>query len=290
MKNIIKSVFFLFSLSIIIGGCDKVEFPYTTNGNGNGGTNDTVRKVLLEDFTGHTCNNCPASHKIADDLQTLYGKQLIVVAIHAGTFAVPRPAPFDYNFSTSEGEALFTYFGVSSNPIGMVNRIKQTNGSFLIDKGAFATEISKQIDSLSLEPDAYIHLAPTFNSNDSTLSVATEVTFLTSQPSGKYNLCIAITESEIIKPQKNNDPSVGLVPEILNYEHMHALRGMLTPALGDEILDGAPVLDQAIIGNYSQFKFGSDWVPENCHVVAFIYYADGPKMNQIIQAQEVKVK
>lgn len=290
MKYFNKLIVGFISISILLAGCDKIDSPYTTIVGPVNNTNDTVRKVLLEDFTGHTCVNCPSAHKVAADLQQIYKNQLVVVAIHASYYANPKPAPYDYDFRTAEGTFLLSYFGLLSVPAGLVNRIKQNSGSYILDKGGFASAISKQIDSLSENPDAYIYLKPTFNATDSTLSVETETTFLTNLPSGKYNLTVLVTESHIVKPQKNNDASVGLTPDIFDYEHMHALRGMLTTALGDEILDGTPVLNQPILVNFTQFKFGSDWVPENCHVVAFITYADGPNINQIIQAQEVEVK
>ncbi len=286
-----KLPFLIFISLIFIGlSCDKIDAPYTTTGGNNNLTSDTVRKVLLEDFTGHRCTNCPTAHKIAADLHQLYGDQLIIVAIHAGYFANPQNPPYDYDYRTTEGTSLFNFFGAQSTPIGMVNRTKQTNGGFLIDKGAFATEVSKQIDSLSIKPDLYIYLNPTFNQADSTLSLDTEVTFLKNMPTGKYNLCIMITESGMISPQYNNNPSIGSEPEILDYEHKHVLRGMVSPTFGDEILDGLPSLNQPIVKNYASYKFGSDWKPENCEIVAFVYYADGPKINQIIQAQEVSVK
>jgi thiol-disulfide isomerase/thioredoxin len=239
MKTLFKATSLILILSIFIISCDKIEPPYTNLNGGNGGTNDTIRKVLLEDFTGHTCTNCPSAHKLTSDLHQLYGDQLIIVAIHAGSFAKPRNAPYEADYRTAEGNSIFNFFNVQSTPIGMVNRIKQTNGGFLVEKGAFATEVSKQLDSLPEEPDLYIHLDPTFNATDSTLNLATETTFLNSLPAGKYNLCIMITEDDIISPQYNNDPSIGDVPEILDYEHKHMLRGMVSPDFGDEILDGS---------------------------------------------------
>ena len=260
--------------------------------NNSGGTNDTVRKVILEDFTGHTCVNCPTAHKIAEDLQALYGNQLIVVSIHAGPFAKPKTSPpgFEADYRTSEGNAIFNFFNVQSTPIGMVNRIKQSNGGYLVEKGAFATEVSKQIDSLPEEPDMYIYLEPSFNASDSILDLNTEVTFLNALPSGKYNLCIMITENDIVSAQDNNDPSIGIVGKIPDYHHKHMLRGMLSPDFGDEILDGNPQVNQAIQKSYSQYKLGNGWNPDNCHIVAFVYYADGPNQNEIIQAQEVSLK
>jgi len=289
MKNYIKILVLLFTLGLFWASCDKITFPYTTGGNGDNLTNDTVRKVLLEDFTGHTCVNCPQAHKIADDLEKLYGKQLVVVAIHAGFFSKPKAVPYDDDFRTNEGTDLYNFFGVQSAPIGMVNRIKQNNGGYLVDKGAFATEVSKQIDSLPIEPDLYIYLEPTFNTGDSTVNLQTDVTFLTNLPSGKYNLCVMITESGIIAAQKNNDPAMGNVPVIVDYQHNHMLRGMLTTTWGDEIMDGAPTDGLVVYKNYSNFKLGKDWNPKNCHIVAFVYLADGAHEKEIIQAQEVEL-
>jgi len=289
MKNYIKILTLFFVFGLLWASCDKISYPYTEGGNGGDVTNDTVRKVLLEDFTGHRCNNCPQAHKIVEDLQTLYGKQLIAVSIHAGIFAKPKSAPYDYDFRTAEGTILFNSFGVSSNPIGMVNRVKQGNGGYLVDKGAFATEVSKKIDSLPEEPELYIYLKPVFNTSDSTINLQADVTFLSNLPAGKFNLCVMITESDIIEAQLNQDPTLGNTPDILDYHHNHVLRGMLTTTWGDEILDGTASDGMVINKSYSGFKLGKDWNPKNCHIVAFVYYADGAKEKEIIQAQEVEL-
>ncbi|MBN2745957.1 MAG: Omp28-related outer membrane protein, partial [Bacteroidales bacterium] len=235
------SILLFISLIFIGLSCDKIDAPYTTIGNNNNLTNDTVRKVLLEDFTAHKCNNCPSAHKVASDLQKLYGKQLIVVYLHTTGQAKPDTFPFNHDYRCAEGNSLLSYFGVLGIPVGMINRIKQNNGGYLVDKGGFATEVSKLIDSLPKEPELYIHLDPSFNNSDTILSLNTEVTFLKSMPSGKYNLCIMITESGMISGQLNLDASIGNTPAILDYEHKHVLRGMVSPTFGDEILDGTPV-------------------------------------------------
>ena len=47
------------------------------------------RVVLLEDFTGQNCVNCPAAHQEIDALVKQYGDALVPVAIHAGSFGIP---------------------------------------------------------------------------------------------------------------------------------------------------------------------------------------------------------
>lgn len=264
--------------------CDKVEPPYTVENN-NSNTNDTVRKVLLEDFTGHTCVNCPTAHDAATDLHKVYGNQLITVAIHAGYFSNPKSAPFDYDFRTTAGNDYESQFSLSATPIGMVNRIKYGN-SYLLTYGDWASKVSQQIDSLSEEPDLYIHIAPTYNSSSNSVDINTEVTFLKNMPSGKYNLTVYIIEDSIIKPQKDNREPDG---EILDYVHNHVLRAAVNGSWGSQVVDGNPSVNDKFTDSFT-YSLGSDWVADNCKIVAYVYFADGSNEYQIIQAQEVKLK
>ena len=54
------------------------------------------KKILLEDYTGHKCGNCPRAAEKAEELKEIYGDQLIPIAIHAGFFA----SDFGGNFTT----------------------------------------------------------------------------------------------------------------------------------------------------------------------------------------------
>ena len=135
MKHIkLFTVCTLFILGFLFFGCDKVEGPYGVSGNITppDSTSDTiVRKVLLEDFTGHTCQACPASHAEAKRLQDIYGEQLVVLSIHAGFFAWPQGAPYQDNFQTTEGTAIATDFNLInlSFPKGMINRLYKASTS-----------------------------------------------------------------------------------------------------------------------------------------------------------------
>ena len=44
------------------------------------------RTVLLEEFTGQECTNCPDAHRLVANLHEQYGEQLVSVAIHAGPY------------------------------------------------------------------------------------------------------------------------------------------------------------------------------------------------------------
>jgi len=57
-----KKYLAILSSILIITSCDIVEGPYLTDETINPidtTTNTYVKKVLVEDFTGHKCPNCP---------------------------------------------------------------------------------------------------------------------------------------------------------------------------------------------------------------------------------------
>ena len=45
------------------------------------------RVVLLEDFTGQRCSNCPTATAVIEQLHEAYGEALVAVGIHCGPLA-----------------------------------------------------------------------------------------------------------------------------------------------------------------------------------------------------------
>jgi hypothetical protein len=288
MKSKLNLLFLGFLLSIFaLSSCDKVEPPYMLS-NGNIISGDTVRKIFFEDYTGHKCPNCPQAHKILEDLKVVYGDRIVVVAIHTGFFSMTSSAPWDYDFTTSDGEAISAFYGANSVglPKGVVNR-KKVNGSYLIDRAEFATAVSLALDSTPLLPEIYIELDGTYHSLDSTISVEAKMTALSDLPSGKYNISLIVTESEIVKPQKNTDASLGTTPEILDYHHEHVYRAAINNPWGEEFANSTISNGQTFQKSYTNFKIGADWNPSQLHLVAVVYYADGANEKQVIQAQQI---
>ena len=129
-----KNLAFLFGFILLMASCDKVDDPYPeggpTNDPGDGsepfiGTLviDTmidpgmasglvIKNILLEDYTGFKCTNCPQAHDVADDLRATYGEQLIVMSLHVSeSFAGPDPGTaFDIDLRTEDGEIYFPQF------------------------------------------------------------------------------------------------------------------------------------------------------------------------------------
>lgn len=269
--KVLKIFLALTIIGFSFASCDKIEAPYTQNvvkpvGN---------KKVLLEDFTGQKCVNCPAAHEIAHTLQDTsnYGENLIVVAIHSGFFATPGVAPFDYDFTTEAGDAYESYFSVQTYPTGMVNRVN-TDGDYLIDKDGWATEVAKQFDEVNI---ANIEIIPSLNGNklSGEINLDFDEDFMT-----QGNVQIWITEDSIVKPQ--------VVPGGMeeDYIHMHVLRGAVNGSWGEALTAASYSSGDTESISFSNFQLGDDWVTDDLSLVVYLYEQESKK---VIQVEKIKI-
>ncbi len=257
---------FIATFLITFIGCDVIDEPYMTEHEEHNGENDvTVRKILLENFTGHQCVGCPAGSEMAKTLKSLYGDQLIVMSIHAGFFAMPEPGIFDYDFRTHEGKELHDHFQVGILPIGLINR-KEFEESFLINYQAWPDAIQEYIDDT---PDFHIEINLQHHETDNELEVCVDVQSLISSDC-LYYISAFIIEDGIIKPQRTNDPAY---PDgvIIDYEHNNVLRSSINGTWGDRLNDTPITTESQFIKNY-KLSIDDEWVLENISVVAFVYH------------------
>lgn len=279
IKNIFIALvaFIVFTLS----GCDEIEKPYLRDDDGGGGgqTTEVVRKVMIEDFTGHTCVNCPEAHQIADELKQEFGDSLIVIAIHAGNFAVPVSAPYTADYRTAVGTELNNAFEVPGYPSGMINR---KDNAKLYLSSSWKQEVRSM---MGLSAIATIDLTPVYGEGSTLLGADIDIEF-SEVPEGQVNICVYVTESGIISAQKNNNESVGPTPDITGYEHNHMLRGSLTGTWGEPVAEDALVSETVYSKSFTGFTIDSGWNVENMSLVAFIY---NQTTSEIIQAEKAHV-
>jgi len=142
------------SIIVFISKEDTREIIQVEEQNTMNSLKDHLKKVLLEEFTGHICVNCPEATILAHDLKDSYGEQLILLSIHAGDLAVPGNEPFDTEYRTMAGSDIFNYFQPVGVPTGMVNRTDYQGGTILF-KDSWEPAITKQME---LPPPASIDI------------------------------------------------------------------------------------------------------------------------------------
>jgi thiol-disulfide isomerase/thioredoxin len=106
--------------SLMMASCDVIEEPFDKDFDFTPDHNSP--KILIEDFTGHLCVNCPKGAEKYHDLQMLYPDKILVVGIHGGGFAKPTiddspDAKYTNDFRTSVGNELIIKYNAES--VGM---------------------------------------------------------------------------------------------------------------------------------------------------------------------------
>ncbi len=234
-------------LPVLFWACDTVSYrdayevqppvvPDTSTKDSN--ALDYTRKIFLEDYTGHTCGNCPFAAEEAKKMEEKYAGKVVVMAVHCGFFARPNLNPasnkFKADFRTSVGDVLDNQFGASAAglPKGIVQR-KAFDGESkvtLLNYSAWDGKIQEVLNQPGNEIG--LRLKPALNGN--VISLTAEVGFRKGFE-GKIIQAVYLIEDSILNWQKKY-PAPGVTEEIEKYVHMHMLRGELSPQGGDASL------------------------------------------------------
>lgn len=225
-------------------------------------TIEAKRSVLLEEFTGQNCPNCPTAHETAARLKEQYGEALITVSIHAGPFAFAEGSKSFPTFKTPEGDTYADAWGITSYPAGVINR---TSGN--TSYSDWATIVR---DEIQKDAELDIELTASLNADKTEISITTVLKPL-SDIEGK--LQIWITESGIISRQKNGSAT------IREYEHNHVYRASVNEVGGESISLSSNVFDTL---NHS-IAVKENWNAENLAVVAFVYNNNG--VLQVVESE-----
>lgn len=280
MKKIIALL--LFTAGILIA-CDRIEGPYLIPSEVEEVTvefpeldkSNVFRKLLIEEFTGHHCPNCPDGHQELDRLHTIFGDTLVMVGIHAGALAAPQATDpvFSYDFRTEVGNELRTFFNIDGIPVAIINRHPN-----IVSPARWQSKLEAE----SRTPVAAIQLINQYGTSQTdVLKVNAKVTMLADYPNA-LRLSLYIIEDNIIKPQLDGTETIP------DYVHNHVLRASLNGTFGDLLTsDGILQKDGAYTYGRSITFAGHDWNPDNCSVVAILHdKANG----EVLQVEQVRVK
>ncbi|MCM1110268.1 MAG: Omp28 family outer membrane lipoprotein [Clostridium sp.] len=226
------------------------------------------RCVLVEDFTGQNCINCPAAHETLERLVEQYGDNVIPVSIHCGGFGISVDYTRYKGLMQPEGNTYNDAWGIDSWPKGVVDR---TGGAINHEQWPSAVR-----DELKRPTPLSIDLKAVCPEGDDKVSI--EVT-LSSTTDLSGSLQLWVLEDSIIARQQ--DINLGRIDD---YVHNHVYRAAVN-GVGGESVDMKAMIhwtkEYAIGLRTAKFE---TWVPRNLSIVAFLYDRSG-----VIQAARVRV-
>ncbi len=279
----IQLVSIVLAVFLMTTSCDEVPIvitPAQTAGECTPAAISTVvdqkKQVLIEEFTGVRCVNCPAGSEALQQLLDRYGERLIAFSIHAGFFSDPYTQSL-YDFRTPAAEAILNFHNSPPGyPSAIVDR-KIFGGAIRphLGQSLWADAIAQQLEE---EPEVKIHLDPSFDPITSDFELRTTI-FYEQAIEEEVRITVLITEDKVTDYQ--------LTPSGLqaDYVHDHVIRSSLSAPAGNiltEPSDAGSIFCKLYTGNIS-----ADWKEEDCKAIVFLH--KGGESREVLQAHQVKI-
>jgi thiol-disulfide isomerase/thioredoxin len=295
----------IFLLTAFIGGlffisCNKIDQPYpqvnvvdTSNTNVNFNdtvlvSNNNVKRILLEDYTGHECGNCPQAAELAEQLYTSYPNHISLLAVHAGHFAEPdafNPL-FALDLTTEDGDLYDNEFGNSAkgNPNGMINRTQYAVGNYVVKPAQWTTIIDSLAGSSSNSPSISFDLTSIYNTESRVIRLLSTLTINKDLPTN-YNLISFFYESGILGNHKKYDGGQTLILE--NYEFNHVLRKAIPTSWGKDLITGGASINE-VIEDEIAFTIPETWSDDNVGVILCLFERTTKEVLQTVEVKHIK--
>lgn len=190
----------------------------------NVSTEVTNRNVLIEEFTGRKCVNCPAGHVTAKEIVDAYPGRVFAINLHGGFYST-----LEYpNLNTPMCDSIGVAFNPNYFPSAIVNRSTET---------PIATNMWRSAVDTQIQQPAECNVAGKVAINPITrkATVTVEVYYTSNSSSDKNYLNVIMIQDSIIGSQTGSSSNPLQDMGNGNYCHMHVLRDNITPIWGDEI-------------------------------------------------------
>ena len=187
-------------------------------------TSPSNKNVVLEEYTGTNCTNCPDGHRRANLIADANPGKVVLINIHQGSFSGNNP-----DYKTEWGNALAGQTGLTGYPSGTINRRVFSGTKTALNRGDWASK-----GAIVLAEPSFVNIAARAQIDSATrlLTVTVEVYYTADAETSSNKLNVAILQNEVVGPQTgmsaNPDYVVGT-----QYRHMHMLRHLITGQWGD---------------------------------------------------------
>lgn len=235
------------------------------------------KAVLIEDYTGVRCKNCPKGHRVIQSLRTKFPGRVIALGIHAPdyqTFTTPFSGEIDMR--VPYGTQILDIVGRATGlPYGTVDRVLKSGNS-----GLWETFTNQRF---STPTPVNLYIEHEYNDASRELKVKAKAVFTDTMATTPF-FSIAIAESGIVSPQldlESTNPG-SLEPD---YVHDHVLRTM--PAFKEKLLSQGIDLPEKnrVVEKTFSITLKPEWKADNCEIMFFVH-----RDVEVIHAVEKKLK
>jgi len=307
-----RLLLFIFLFGILFVSCDHVKNPYPPEVNLELDTTlypglwsdyennewpifsentNTIRNVLIEDFTGHKCVFCPAAADLAHALHEADPSRVYIASIHAGPdgigdFQSVSPPDYPLDFTNPEGVEIGLYFGENDggfpgNPRGTVNRFN--NGTIFQSPTQWTSMVNDQLSSNNLKVNIQSELNYYEETKGAFLHV--ELDPVDANVAENLGITVYLLEDSLVGDQKMSDNSHNS-----NYIHRDIHRGNINASAF-----GRPVSSEDLNGDkyYINYSFvvpnqlDEQYNASNMHLLIYAFNTETWEIYQVIKQKIV---
>lgn len=283
-----KILYILSFVCLGLASCDKIDGPdrivdVPQSSNDSIVSGDGVeRRMLIEDFTGQNCVNCPDVAELLTELkENVYKDKMILVAMHAGGFS-------DGTILHNEtAQIYYDALVLKSNPAISIDRQYSNDGSS--DNWPAYIASRAAVKSPCDIKSELIYDAETRN-----LRVVSDIDFYTDY-TGKLGVQHYLVMDGIVAEQATHTGTD------YAYVHNHVMRGVINDVWGMS-LPGSLNADDASNYKYNKgekytiasnnYTVNSYWNVNNISIVSFVFqYSDNESnpIKEVLQTNIVKL-
>jgi hypothetical protein len=233
--------------------------------------------VLVEDFTGMRCKNCPKGHRAIEALRKKFPGRVSALGIHSFEYqGFTTPLNGGEDMRVKYGAQILDIVGRPTGlPYGTVDRVLKSGNS-----GVWETFTT---DRLNKTTPVNLYIEHEYDEGSRNLKVKVRAVFTDSLGTTPF-FSVAIAESGIISPQQDlaSTKPDNIEPE---YVHDHVLREM--PAFKQTLLPqgiNLPVANRVVEKSFT-LELKPEWKAENCEIVFFVH-----REEEVLHVIETKVK
>jgi len=228
------------------------------------------KKLIIEEFTGISCQYCPIGHTIVQNLLDDNPGNAFAIKIHEGTYA----EGFNPDFTTQWGTNIVSQSNNGgSYPSGTINRqvfpSASSNGGTSIALGWTNIDNNPFITAAEnlLTQSSYVNVGieADLNIDSRELTIHVEAYYTASSPESTNLLNVAILQNNTIAPQSGEGGSN-------EYNHTHRLVDLITGQWGDEInnTSAGSFIDRYYTYTIPESYNNVEAILENIEIVTYI--------------------
>ena len=237
-----------------------------------------LKNVVIEEFTGVRCPNCPQGHQIIASIKAANPGRIVAVSLHPIN-SLGAPYVFSVqDFKSQKAQSLFDYLvQIGLEPAAAIDRkLFSGESKILLDKSKWMAYVNQQI---AQPVPVNVLLSKSYDTSSRELTMIVELHYIDSMTEAN-KLTVLLTESDIVTAQLD-----GSVVDTF-YTHKDIMRDFITDVTGDAITQSLGA--GRVIRKVYKKVLDVTWKPENMHVAAYVHQFANSK--EIYQGKEIDVQ